>query len=172
MSSRLTTFPTSGQPHAAAVAGRLAWSVIPSARDMAVEKLRAEIEALRRRVAELERAADEHKHTEQALRQSEGRARALLESASEAIVIIDGDGHIILVNAQAEAMFGYPREELIGRPLELLVPERLRDSHARHRRGYVLDPRVRPMGQGLDLTGRRKNGTELPVEIRLSFVET
>ncbi len=122
-------------------------------------------------IAERERAAREHKLTEDALRDSETRARVLFESASEGIVIVDRQGHIVLVNAKTEAMFGYARAELIGRPLEILVPERMRDVHARHRAGYSLDPRVRPMGQGLDLTGRGIDGNEFPVEISLSFAE-
>ena len=121
--------------------------------------------------SERERAAREHKLTEDALRDSETRARVLFESASEGIVIVDRQGHIVLVNAKTEAMFGYARAELIGRPLEILVPERMRDVHARHRAGYSLDPRVRPMGQGLDLTGRGISGNEFPVEISLSFAE-
>ena len=68
-------------------------------------------------------------------------------------------------------MFGYARAELIGRPLEILVPERIRDIHARHRADYSLDPRVRPMRYGLDLTGRGISGHEFPVEISLSFAE-
>ena len=122
-------------------------------------------------ISERGRAAREHKLTEDALRDSETRARVLFESASEGIVIVDRQGHIVLVNAKTEAMFGYARAELIGRPLEILVPERMRDVHARHRAGYALDPRVRPMGQGLDLTGRGISGNEFPVEISLSFAE-
>jgi PAS domain S-box-containing protein len=122
-------------------------------------------------IAERERTAREHKLTENALRDSETRARVLFESASEGIVIVDRQGHIVLVNAKTEAMFGYARAELIGRPLEILVPERMRDVHARHRAGYSLDPRVRPMGQGLVLTGRGISGNEFPVEISLSFAE-
>jgi PAS domain S-box-containing protein len=76
------------------------------------------------------------------------------------------------VNAKTAAMFGYAREELIGQPVEILVPERWRDIHTRHRLGYALDPRVRPMGRGLDLVGLRKDGTEFPVEISLSFIVT
>jgi PAS domain S-box-containing protein len=102
---------------------------------------------------------------------SERRARVLLESASEGIVVVDRQGRIVLVNAKTEAMFGYARGELIGQRLEILVPERLRDLHARHRARYALDPRARPMGHGLDLIGRQKNGTEFPVEISLSCAE-
>src|SRR5688572_32839269 len=101
-----------------------------------------------------------------------GLARAVLESASEAIVIADGDGAIVMVNAQTESLFGYRRDELIGQRLDVLVPERARASHETHRRTYAESPRIRPMGQGRDLAGRRKAGTEFPVEISLSFTET
>src|ERR1041384_2944030 len=98
----------------------------------------------------------------------ETQARAILESASEGIVIVDARGVIVTVNAKAEGMFGYPRAELVGQRLELLLPDRLRDKHVDHRSGYMHDPRVRPMGTGLDLIARRKNGSEFPVEISLS----
>src|SRR5688500_18465449 len=101
-----------------------------------------------------------------------GLARAVLESASEAIVIADRDGTIVMVNAQTESLFGYARDELIGRRLDVLVPERARGSHEAHRRTYAESPRIRPMGQGRDLAGRRKDGSEFPVEISLSFTET
>ncbi len=107
-----------------------------------------------------------------ALRDSEGLARAVLESASEGIVIVNEAGAIVMVNARTEALFGYPRQELIGRTLDLLVPERVRDVHEGHRRLYAEAPRVRPMGQGRDLAGRRKDGSEFPLEISLSFAET
>ena len=106
------------------------------------------------------------------LRDSESLARAVLESASEAIVIVNGAGTIVTVNARTEALFGYGRQELIGQPLERLVPERARGAHEGHRRAYAQSPRVRPMGQGRDLAGRRKDGSEFPVEISLSFTET
>jgi PAS domain S-box-containing protein len=122
-------------------------------------------------VSERQRATEQRKLTEDALRESEGKARVLLESASEGIVIINRRGHIVLVNAMAEAMFGYTRQELLGEPLEILVPRRVRDLHAQYRADYALDPRVRPMGHGRDLTGRRKDGTEFPVEVSLSFTK-
>jgi len=122
-------------------------------------------------VSERQRAIEQRQLTEDALRESQGRARVLLESASEGIVIVNQRGRMIFVNTRVEAMFGYPRKELLGQPLEILVPERMRDLHAQYRAGYALDPRVRPMGQGRDLTGRRKDGTEFPVEISLSFTE-
>ncbi len=96
----------------------------------------------------------------------------LLEHAPDATIIIDGDGNIQLVNAQTERLFGYYREELIGRPIETLIPERFHARHVVERREYTSEPRVRPMGVGLELFGLRKDGSEFPVEISLSPIET
>ncbi|MEU6541280.1 PAS domain S-box protein [Streptomyces sp. NPDC047000] len=96
----------------------------------------------------------------------------MLEAAPDAMVIVDDAGTIKLVNAQTEALFGYRREELLGRPVELLMPRRFRVQHTRNRRDYTANRQVRPMGAGLDLHGLRKNGTEFPVEISLSPLET
>ncbi|MCH5671920.1 PAS domain S-box protein [Streptomyces gilvus] len=103
---------------------------------------------------------------------AEERFRGLLEAAPDAMVIVDDTGTIRLVNAQTEALFGYRREELLGRPVELLMPHRFHEQHTGHRHGYTANRQVRPMGAGLDLHGLRKDGTEFPVEISLSPLET
>src|SRR5262245_18501922 len=97
--------------------------------------------------------------------QAEAKFQALLELAPDAIVITDQAGRITIANGQAEAIFGYHRDELIGRPIEILMPERFRLRHVHHRTGYVGDPHTRPMGSRLDLVARRKDGSEFPVEI-------
>lgn len=103
---------------------------------------------------------------------SEAKLWGFLESAPDAIVIADRKGQIVLVNAQTEKMFGYQRDELIGEPVEILVPERFRKVHAEHRTRYLSEPSTRPMGAALDLVGRCKDGREFPVEISLSPMET
>jgi PAS domain S-box-containing protein len=96
----------------------------------------------------------------------------LLEAAPDAIVGIDEAGKIVLVNGQVEALFGYPREDLLGQDVEILVPQRFHAAHPGHRVGYFAEPRTRPMGAGLDLLGRRRDGSEFPAEISLSSIET
>ncbi|HET6159467.1 MAG TPA: PAS domain S-box protein [Dongiaceae bacterium] len=106
------------------------------------------------------------------LRASEARFRDLLESAPDAVLITDQQGQIQLVNAQAELLFGYRREELVGHKIEMLIPERYRGRHVGHREGYVDAARTRPMGAGLELYGLRKDGSEFPVSIGLSPTRT
>src|SRR5437868_27562 len=92
----------------------------------------------------------------------------LLESLPDALVIVDGEGTIVHVNAQTETLFGYRPEDLHGRAVEILLPERFRARHVAHRNNFVADPHSGPMGVGLELYGRSKDGREIPVEISLS----
>ena len=96
---------------------------------------------------------------------------ALLESASQAIISIDRGGRIVLANGRAEEIFGYTREELMGAGVEMLLPDSQRALHSSHRDRYFDRPHARPMGIGMDLAGRRKDGSEVPVEVSLSYVE-
>ena len=109
--------------------------------------------------------------TEQALRASENRFRSLLETASIAIIVIDGSGKIVMVNSETERTFGFSREELIGSSVDILLPERLRAVHGSHRNTFFANPHARSMGLDYDLLGMKKDGTEFPIEVGLSHIE-
>lgn len=108
----------------------------------------------------------------QAFHESESRAHAVFQSAAQAIFIVDSAGLIVMANPATEKMFGYAVGELVGNPVDMLVPEQFRPGHSAHRDRFFRSPQVRPMGLGLDLQGRRKDGTEFFVEISLSYIHT
>lgn len=154
----------------------MAIAALVSERKRAADALQDAHDHLERRVVERTRAitrANEALRGEISERvKAEDRFRKLLESAPDAMVIVNQAGEITLVNSQAERMFGYSRDELMGRPVELLVPAAQKGVHAAHREDYHAHPRARAMGLGLDLRGARKDGSEFPVEVSLSTIET
>ena len=99
---------------------------------------------------------------------SDARLRGLMEAAPDAMVCVDREGRIALVNAQTERLFGYGRDELVGQPVEILIPDQVRDLHPTHRAGYVADPQPRPMGADMQLAGRRRDGSTFPAEVSLA----
>ncbi len=131
--------------------------------------------AVRRALKESEIAAHLNLASDQALsaaRRSEELFRGLLESAPDAVVVMNTRGEITMVNHQTDQLFGYQRNELLGQKIEVLLPERFRESHQQKRQTFLTRPQVRPMGKELDLYGKRQDGTEFPVEVSLSPFET
>lgn len=157
-------------------AGALAGVLDITAWKQAEESLREAHNSLENRVSErtteLEGVIAELKEEVVGRNRVEGLFRQLLESAPDAMVVANHRGEIMLVSAVTESLFGYTRDELIGKPVEMLVPERLRDHHRRHRGKYNSNPHVRPMGAGIELVGLRKDGSEFPAEISLGPLKT
>src|SRR5437660_958784 len=98
--------------------------------------------------------------------------RSILDTAPDAMVVVTADEKIAYANLQTEKLFGHPRSDLIGQPLDMLIPERFRHAHKGHMTRFFSSPNVRPMGSGLQLFGRRIDGSEMPIEVSLSPVET
>jgi PAS domain S-box-containing protein len=136
------------------------------------ESLSREVSVLREEVARLRVREAERAAAEEALRRREAQTRAVLETSPLGILMVRPDGTILWANARAAEMFGHAAEALSGSALETLLPKRFRAAHAGHRAGFFADPRVRPMGLGLELVARRQDGHEFPVEISLSYVQS
>ena len=121
---------------------------------------------------EIMTASEKLKQSEEQARLSEIKFKGLLENAPDAMVIVNKDGIIELVNAQTETLFGFENDELIGKKVEMLIPGRFHQVHSKHRENYFENPKFRSMGVGLNLSGRKKDGSEFPLEISLSPLET
>ena len=137
-----------------------------------VEVIRARARAIWEREGRPEGKDRDHWHQAEQEIAAEARFRLAVEATPNAMVMVDRAGRLVMVNAQAERLFGYSRAELLGQPVEMLVPERFRDRHPGLREAFLAEPQARPMGAGRDLYGLRKDGTEFPVEIGLNPIET
>lgn len=135
--------------------------------DLTKEQLIDDLIALRRRINELETIEKDTKKYEEELNRVRAMFEGLFEFAPATILVVNQEGRIIRVNKQTERLFGYSLSELLGTPLEILLPERFREIHKEHRRKFLAEPHVRPMGRELELYGRRKDSSEFHVDIAL-----
>jgi len=135
--------------------------------DLTKEQLINDLIALRRRISELEKIEKDKKKYEEELNRVKAMFEGLFEFAPDAILVVNHKGGIMRVNKQTERLFGYSRNELLDKPLEILLPERFRKIHEEHSRKYMAEPHVRPMGRELELYGRRKDGGEFHVDVAL-----
>ncbi|MCZ7395458.1 MAG: PAS domain S-box protein, partial [Candidatus Methanoperedens sp.] len=133
--------------------------------DKTKEQLIDELAGLRQRITELEKSETE-------LGKTRAMFQGLFECAPDAIVVVNSEGRIVEANTQAEKIFGYSKNELLDKPVEVLIPERFRKRHYEHMRSYMSKPRIRFMGSELELYGLRKDGIEFPVDIALGPLET
>lgn len=139
--------------------------------DLTKEQLINDLIKLRQRINELETIKDHQEKAYEELVRTKAMYLGLFEFAPDAMVVVNRDGHLVQVNAQAERLFGYGRDEMLDKPVEMLMPERFRQRHIGHQRSYFDKPRVRPMGMGLELYGKRKDGSEFPLDIFLGPLE-
>ncbi len=135
--------------------------------DITKEQLINDLIKLRQRINELETIEEDKKRYVEELHKAKSMFEGLFEFAPDAIIVVNHEGRIVQANKQVERLFGYAREELLEAEHDILLPERFREKHREHRRGFMADPHVRPMGTGLELFGRKKDGTEFPVDISL-----
>lgn len=139
--------------------------------DITKEQLINDLVKLRQRIDELEKTEEDKNRYLEELNKTKAMYEGLFEFAPDAIVVVDREGRIVQVNKRTEKLFGYTREELLNSDPDVLLPERFREKHKGHRTTYMSEPRVRPMGTGLELYGRRKNGSEFPVDISLGVLQ-
>ncbi len=139
--------------------------------DLTKEQLISDLIKLSQRINELEKIKDQHEKTYEELVRTKAMYHGLFEFAPDAIMVVNRDGCLVQVNAQAERLFGYGRDEMVDKPVEILMPERFSQRHIGYRQSYFDKPRVRPMGMGLELYGKRKDGSEFPLDISLGPLE-
>ena len=139
--------------------------------DLSKERLIQCLVELRRRIADLEKKNEETRKHEADLLQAKAMFEGLFEFAPDAIIIVDQHGRILHLNKQAETLFAYTREELIGSDHDILVPDVFRQVHQGHRENYMTAPGIRTMGAGIELSGRRKDGSEFPIDIVLGSMQ-
>jgi PAS domain S-box-containing protein len=139
--------------------------------DITKEQLISDLIKLRERIDELSKIEEDRNKYLEELNKTKAMYEGLFEFAPDAIVVVNREGRIVQVNKRTETLFGYSRHELLNLEPDVLLPERFRDKHKEHRRAYMSEPRVRPMGTGLELYGRTKSGSEFPVDISLGMLQ-
>ena len=139
---------------------------------MTKEEVMKELEGLQQRLGDVENSVNQQKKMYEELFNKDAMFMGLFEFAPDAIVVVNSEGNILNANTQAENIFGYEKNELLNKPVDILIPPRFRKNHTEHMRSYIAKPRIRLMGSELELYGQRKDGTEFPVDIALGYLET